>query len=1353
MSVLDNCFIETCVHHLITRHVREDPNKESVACSNGKSLSYSELDDAANRVAAQLRALGAGPDGLVPVCFEKSVWTVVAIFAVLKAGAAFVLLDPSYPDDRIRTIIQKSKADIAITSPSHYSKLSPFVRSTITLDEESLAAFPLPSVYSTSPENEMVQPSNLAYAVFTSGSTGQPKGVLIEHRSFHHCFSGWAGPARFNREMRCLQFASYSFDASILEILGTLVAGGTVCVVSDSERLDSSALVRAASQLRVNWTILTPSFMKLLPVNGIPTLKTLVSGGEAMQQILLERWADKVELIAMYGPSEATIACTCTEPMTVSSDYRSIGKPFLGRCWVVNPDDDQQLMTDGEVGELVIEGPHVGRGYLDEAQKTAAAFISRPTWHQTLFPQEQGPHAFYKTGDLCHRDQEGSLIFMGRKDFQVKVNGQRTELCEIEHKFQQYLDPEESIVVELVKSTADKSVLVAFVASNDNGTDESEFQQHIEARMSEVEKRARKDLPEFMIPTLYFAIRRMPVTLNGKIDRKSLQSLGAARLADTQPTATERGASTTEAALRTVWSNVLNVPEDSIGLEKTFQSLGGDSISAMQIVSQARSVGFKLTVQRILLDRTIKKMAASLEQSVLAQAQSPEATGEEYEEELDTPFKLSPIQQLFFDISPKGESHYNISYLLRIAEKVKVETLMAAFEAVVARHGMLRARFGKVGKGRWFQSITDDVKNSFGMGVHNIASLTELMPIISTSQRSLDIEEGPLVRAEFIKMGGEELLFVCGHHLVTDFVSFRVMLLQTEKMLRSGNMALPPPYSFQKWVKEQEIHAKQLDNSKTCLPYELPVPDLEFWGLDGETNVWGDSVVETLALSREVTALMMGGAGNSEPRASAADMLLAGVIHGFREAFPEREVPAIYVEGHGREPWEGNIDLSTTVSWFTTITPILVSVEDQQDPMTTLLDTQDARERIVANGFPYFSSKFFGSRQQQPQQPQQRNHDMEITFNYAGMYQQFEGAGAYFQEMADFNFLNLDGMSPSLRRFGVVDVFGTVQHGEVVLSFSYNGRMKHQERLAKWMRASERAITRIAAQCSEAETMGHAKPAKRFRLLKVPPSRAQDFVLSVLQRIGADDASMVEDIYPCTPLQQGIMLSRIGGRGLYDSQFVFEVQSEDEQEVIDLGKLTAAWQAVVDRHATLRTIMVESSRKDGTFDQVVLSEVRAAIEVADGGIEQVAAAKWTARRPEHRLVVSQTCPTRAVLRLDINHVLIDGASSAPLLRDLELAYYGLLDGAVRHQYSDYVGHVTEREQADVLDFWKRRLAQVEACALPLLADGYAGADEVHSVAVPVETTAKALGAFCRKQGVTMADLLKTAWAVILRRYT
>ncbi|KAF9639921.1 putative nonribosomal peptide protein [Lasiodiplodia theobromae] len=1362
--------VETCIHQLISKHVRARPDDEAVASSSGESLTYSALDDAAERVAHQLRAHGAGPERFVVVCFEKCIWTVVAIYAILKAGSAFVLLDPAHPDERLRIIVGKTKAEVAITSAACHQRLASLVRTAVTLDGTTLAtSFPHPpgpspsasSASSTSssttltsnndeePPPPPVHPTNLAYAVFTSGSTGEPKGVLVTHLNFFAFYTHCAARLGLHQRTRALQFASYSFDASIMEMVGTLAVGGTVCVVTDAERVDGGALVAAARALRVSWMLMTPTVVvKMLSAEGdeggvgaiIPTLRTLVCGGEAMAPAVVERWAQtgSVELINAYGPAEATIACVATAPMRAGvDDYANIGRSLVGRGWLVDPDDHGRLVGDDEgrdggvgVGELLLEGRHVARSYINDDEKTAAAFIARPVWHERLFPHEVGPHAFYKTGDLCQRAPDGSFVYVGRKDRQVKINGQRTELGEIEHAFRQYLGASEHMAVELIKK-AGRSTLVGFVTLSGDGNG-AEMQERVNVRMAEVQKRAAKVLPGFMIPRVYMAVPELPLMMTGKLDRKQLQALGAARLSAVLPKPVEREASATEAALRAVWSNVLNISQEAIGLRKPFQSFGGDSISAMQIVAQAKSIGLRLSVQQILRLRTIEALAGLAAGNGALMGNEVEQCEEE---ESEIPFKLSPIQQLFFDISPKGENHYNISQLVRVTEQIKPESLVAALRAVVARHGMLRARFFADRKGRWFQTISDDVEGSLKVEFHNSFDWAQLMPLISESQRSIDIEDGPLLRADLIQTEGEQLLFLCGHHLVTDFVSFRVMLLQVEQMLRSGETALPRAYSFPRWLKQQERHVNSLSKAATQPPYQLPIPDLEFWGLSGETNVWGDVAVEKLAIDRDLLTNMKG-------EASTADVLLAGVIHGFRVAFPEREMPAFYVEGHGREPWDDSIDLSQTVSWFTTITPVLVASANRDDPMGTLLDTQDARGRFTENGLAWFASRFYGSRE--------RNHDMEISFNYAGAYQQLERAEARFQAMPEFDLLSLDGMSPTLRRFGIIDIWGDARNGEVMLSFVYNRRMKHQNRMAEWMRASKRAIMSIVKQLSAGE--GAAKTAASFPLLGVPPSKIAGFVDSARKHIGRDD---IEDMYPCTPAQHALMLSRVSGKGRHEAAIILELQS---QQHVDTDRIRAAWQSVVNRHPSLRTVIMESSRGDGTFDQVVLSKFEPlVVELAGMSVQEVQAlpvVNWVAGRPEHQLTICRLSPTLAVVRLDINHGLMDGLSSQPLRRDLELAYDGLLDSLPRPPWRESVAHALGCAAASekALGFWMARLAGVPPCRFPPLGDDFSGREEWMTVKVRLQDTRAPLR-FCRERALTVADLAKTAWALVVRRYT
>ncbi|GME46856.1 AMP-dependent synthetase/ligase [Neofusicoccum parvum] len=1331
-SVAHDCLVTD----LIVEHVEAHPDAEAICSSDGESLSYRALDNASRRLASHLTTQGVKPEVIVPLCFEKSIWTVVAIVAVLKAGGAFVLLDPAHPTERLETIIRKCQATVAVTSRASQKRIAQLVPRALCLDRHALG-----QLAPTTPRDPAsgVAPGNAAYVVYTSGSTGQPKGAVIEHGSFCAGALGHAAAMGMDAATRAVQFASYNFDASITEMLTTLAVGGTVCVVGEAARLDAAAFAAAVAATRANFALLTASFINALPVDGLPGLRTLVQGGEALPEAVKERWAERVTLMNAYGQVEASVVSTCTPPISRRSNGRSIGTAVAGRCWVVDPDDPDARTPAGEVGELLVEGPHVGRGYLGEPEKTAAVYVGRPLWHARLFPAETDPRAlrFYRTGDLVVQEPDGSFTFAGRKDEQVKVNGQRIELGEIEHQFKRAMHPPRDIVVELVKRKAGsgtRGILVAFVAlDGDWHGDETAAQRRLDGEMAAAEKEVRAILPKFMMPASFVAVQNIPISINGKVDRRSLRALGEARLSRKQqhvgtPGGEDKGLSPVEAQLRQVWSRVLNVPEENIERTSMFQSLGGDSISAMQVVSQAAARGVRISVQRILQKKTIEQIASGL-----VVESSPPTTEplDEDDDDTEEPFKLSPIQQLFFQLSPEGENRDNISFLLRLNKKVSRNMVDEALEGVVNRNPMLRARFFELKRGNWFQYISQDTFESYHISAHAIDDTSDVMPIVRKSQRSLDIKYGPLLRADLftLKGGREQLLFLCAHHLVTDFVSWRVMLQQLEEYIQSGTISSPKGFSFQRWCQEQEKHLRNLPAQE--LPFQLPEQNYQFWGMQRLPNVYGDSFTEELVLDRELSSTIL---GTACPDVEAVDVLLSAVMFAFHTSFPERSVPAFFVEGHGREPsWDDSIDLSSTVGWFTTLLPIVLSEAKCKHPIDALREIKSLRAQFTDKGLAQFASKFYQRRKA-------RYPSMEITFNYAGMYQQLERSGGLFSEVPEYTLMNLDGFGARMPRFGLVEILGNVEHGQIKLSFTINRRMRHQERLREWMQQCQSVLATMASQLAQAQP--------GFPLLGASDAQLTRLVDHVLPGVGVG-VEDVEDVYPCSPMQNGMLLSRAGERGSYNSQLFLELRSTDGH--IDTSRLERAWQAVIDRHAVLRTLFVESVRGDGSFDQVVLRQAQGAVTHVDD-LEREPLAPRAPNEPEHRLFVQVVSRSHVRLRLDISHVLIDGSSTSALMRDIQREYDSpdLLAAEPRPLYSTYIEHVSTLSHEHSVEYWKENLSGAEPCHLPQWSDEQDGTLEF--AAVPPINTAK-ITAFCRQNGITVSDLLKTAWAIVLRCYT
>jgi amino acid adenylation domain-containing protein len=551
------------------------------------------------------------------------------MLAVLKAGGAFVPLDPDHPASRHEDIFRQTAATVVLTSPRYSTLWESSARNIVTVDDVSTKM--LSGQILT--RSKTTEPSNAAYVIFTSGSTGQPKGVVLEHRAVSTSCLGHGKALRFTSQTRALQFASYTFDACITEIVTTLVFGGCVCVPSEDDRRDGLASV--IDSLRVNWALLTPSVARLLNPRVVPTLKVLVIGGEQVLSSDWETWASSVETVNAYGPAECCVCCTVYKGV---QGFKSgaIGKSVASASWVVVSDNHNQLAPLGSIGELLVEGPLLARGYLNDAEKTSAAFISDPDWLLEGGAGYPGRHGrLYKTGDLVRYDTDGNLVYVGRKDSQVKVRGQRVELGEVEHHLRACMPEAKRVAVEVILPTGEgaNATLAAFLQLGDgpqgtpstNGPDSTELLAQV-LFPRDVEEKMLGRLPGHMVPTVYFGVAELPMTSSGKTDKKRLREIGASfsaqQLAELR-TASEgaKRAPSTEAerTMQQLWAHVLGIASDSIGLDDSFFRLGGDSIAAMKLVGEAHRHGFRLSSAQVFRHPTLAHMSlagvASLDSS------------------------------------------------------------------------------------------------------------------------------------------------------------------------------------------------------------------------------------------------------------------------------------------------------------------------------------------------------------------------------------------------------------------------------------------------------------------------------------------------------------------------------------------------------------------------------------------------------------------------------------------------------------------------------------------------------------------------------------------------------------------
>ena len=519
-----------CIHYFIERHALRKPRSPAIQSHDG-NISYSELDQASTLVAKHLVALGVGPERLVPVCFEKSKWAVITMIATLKAGGAFVPLDPSHPIERLGAIIRKTRASLVVSSAQNESLFRDIAVVTCAVGPVLMKS--LEQIHRTSSLQVRVQPDNAAFVLFTSGSTGEPKGIVQEHGSVCSNSLGHGPALGMNSDSRVLQFAAYTFDVSMMDIFTTLILGGVVCVPSEHDRTND--IVGFMSRMQINWALLTPSFSNLIDPDDVPSLRILALGGEAVSQENVQRWGDRVTLLNCYGPAEQGACIVSATPMNSHIRSGILGSRLnSARCWLVEPGNHDKLVPIGAIGELCVEGPTLAREYLDNASLTAASFISNPRW---LNEGQDQSRRLYKVGDLLRQNTNGSFDFIGRVDSQVKIRGQRVELGDVEHKLSSH-PAVAACVAACPKAGPYQKSLVAVVqlrihedpvvTPSQSPQDTSElhvlYPRHLNFETSQLAQFMQERVPAYMVPSFWIVVAKIPLSASAKIDRKKVIS-------------------------------------------------------------------------------------------------------------------------------------------------------------------------------------------------------------------------------------------------------------------------------------------------------------------------------------------------------------------------------------------------------------------------------------------------------------------------------------------------------------------------------------------------------------------------------------------------------------------------------------------------------------------------------------------------------------------------------------------------------------------------------------------------------------------------------------------------------------
>lgn len=829
--------VEMCIHDLFRARAREQPEAPAVEAADG-CASYGELDQLSDRLAHELRRRGVSTGDSVAFVFEKSLWTPVAVLAIMKAGGACVPIDKSDPPARKAAIVSGANAKTVLTSVKEHTDSIDLAPDVVAISAESISRLP---DLTGPPDHGTSSPGDLAYIIFTSGSTGVPKGVMLEHRCLASALGALSTKFSWQQGSRILQFAAHVWDISMGEMFGALLSGACLCIPSEKDR--ESSLAKFIESSRVNWAWLTPTVIRTLSPSDVPSLESLLSIGEPIDVGAAKIWGSNLRLINGWGPCEASILSAVAEITPDSAFPESIGTPLGCALWIVNVGKTSDLASIGAVGEVLVEGPGVARGYLNDEAKTAASFIAPPTWA----PARDGKaRHFYRTGDLARYNPDGTIGFLGRQDNQVKVRGQRFELGELESVLASCGKVRD--VFATTKISGGRTELVAVICLADarlpRGKELQELpdvhaettSQHLRAIRDHVNSR----LPTFMVPTIWLAVERMPRTASAKLNRssvrewlktKNLSSIRAAldaRMTETlTPPATAK-----ERLLQSVWSSVLAIPEQEIGRESSFFRLGGDSILAMQVASRCRKHGLETTTAALLKSEYLSFVA---EQSLMIQpkeevsaatssksppqvdgfagvsrsigaailstlntrtSQSGHAREAFREGDIESIVPATDIQAIMLATGETGGRGYHIDFSLKFTPPLDTARLQQACARMIQHHPILRSVFVQHGPALYLVALKEST----------------LVPVVEARDRPVPevIFQGGASLARFhLTSDGQLCQQLCLeiHHALYDAVSLG-LVFQDLDAAYAGNPLSDGPH-FHSWVS----HVGTLDDS------------------------------------------------------------------------------------------------------------------------------------------------------------------------------------------------------------------------------------------------------------------------------------------------------------------------------------------------------------------------------------------------------------------------------------------------------------------------------------------------------------------------------------------------------------
>ena len=1345
--------LSQCIHVLFEEQARKTPEAGALTFA-GQTLSYAQLNGRANQLARALRERGVGPQVRVGLALQRSHEMVIGLLAILKAGGAYVPLDPEYPLDRLHYMIEDSGIGLLLGDTALFEALGELPAGLITFDfqahcrrgfipeEADAGAETLSDLTDIFPDKSgptgfasssnlpnLTSPQHQAYLIYTSGSTGKPKGVAVSHGEIAmHCR---AVIQRFGmRADDCeLHFYSINFDAATERLLVPLLCGARV-VMRAQGQWDAEEICQLVREQQVNILGFTPSYGSQLAQWLASQQQTLpvrmcITGGEALTGEHLQRIRaafQPQQFFNAYGPTETVVmplACLAPHVLEEGAATVPIGSVVGARVAYIL-DADLTLLPQGAIGELYIGGAGLAGGYHQRPGMTAERFVVDP------FCANGG--RMYRTGDLVRQRADGLVEYLGRIDHQVKIRGFRIELGEIESRLLEHPSVREAVVLAL-DAPGGKQLVGYVVGEGDTAELRDALRTHLHSQ-----------LPDYMVPAQLILLDSMPLTANGKLDRRALPAPdpehNRERFIAPQ--------SELELALAAIWRDVLNV--ERVGLVDNFFELGGDSILSIQVVSRARQAGIHFSPRDMFQHQTVQTLAgvATRVEQILAE-QGP----------ILGAAQLTPIQHWFFASEIPQAQHWNQSVLLQATETLDPVRLEQALRDVLVQHDALRLRFKR----------DADVWSAEHAPMEQCAVLWRAEhaspELFADAQRSLNLERGPLLRAVLVSDGkAPQQLLLAIHHLVVDGVSWRILLDDLQAAYRQ--QTLPAKTSaFRDWTQRLQTYAvseplreelqwwqsQLIDSSR--LPFDHPQ--------GRQLNAQAHTLSVRLDAQRTRQLLQQAPAAY---RTQVNDLLLTALARVVCR-WTGDTAALIQLEGHGRETLFDDIDLTRSVGWFTSAYPLRLVPQDVADVAGLAPSIKAIKEQLRSvphKGLGYGVLRYLADdacRQAMAALPQAL-----ITFNYLGQFDQSFVADGLFKPLdADVGPTH-DEQAPLPN---ALSIDGQVYGGELVLRWTFSHERFDPASIDVLANDYLTELQGLIAHCL-ADDAGGLTPSD-FPLARLSQQQLDALPIPV---------AAIEDVYPLTPMQEGLLLHTLlePGTGIYYMQDRYRIDSE-----IDPQRFAQAWQAVVARHEALRASFCWDSGEQ--MLQIIHKPGATRIEFVDWSAEpeQGHEARLQALLKDEReagfnllheapfhLRLIRIGAGRYWFMMSNHHILIDAWCRGLLMSDFFEIYTALGEGReaalpAPPRYRDYIGWLQRQDIAQSKHWWRTNLQGFERTTFipvdrPLLREhaGHSGGMIVGDRYTRLDAQdGLRLKDLAQRHQLTVNTFAQAAWALLLRR--